>query len=364
MEVKLKKIIVTVSNDIATDQRMSRICGTLSESGFQVEIIGRKLKSSLDLASKPYKQTRLKLLFTKGVAFYLELNFRLFLRLLFQKADIIYSVDADTLIAGSLIRITKQVKLVFDAHELFSEVPELENRGVKKKVWQIVEKIGIQNFADLRLTVSNSVASHYTKLYNKDFIVVRNCPSASGFVQSEKKDPYILYQGALNEGRGLEALISASKQIEVQVKIAGSGDLEEKLKNLVKEGGLEKKVIFLGKVLPEDLKEITQNAWLGYNLLEKKGLSYYYSLSNKTFDYMHAGVPQLIPDFPEYIAMNQKHNFGIVAKPIISSIVDTVHLLQKDSSLYEQLKQGSVNGAKIFSWEKEKEILLKAFLTM
>jgi len=364
MEGKLRRIIVIVSNDISTDQRMSRICGTLHENGYQVELIGRKLKASPDLTSKPYIQTRLKLFFTKGVVFYLELNFRLFLRLLFQKTDIVYSVDADTLVAGSWIKIVRKVKLVFDAHELFSEVPELENRGIKKKVWQMVEKLGIQSFADLRITVSDSVASHYTSLYGKDFIVVRNCPSALSFIPRDKKEQYILYQGALNEGRGLEALIMASKHIEMIVKIAGSGDLEEKLKNLVIENGLEKKVVFLGKVMPENLREITQNAWLGYNLLEKKGLSYYYSLSNKTFDYMHAGVPQLIPDFPEYSLLNQTHNFGLVAESEISSIVNAVQLLQKNSILYDQLKQGSIHCAKTCIWEKEKEILLKAFLIL
>ena len=358
MEGKLKKVIVTVSNDIVTDQRMARICNTLVQNGYQLEIIGRVLKTSPNLTPKTYKQTRLKLWFNKGIAFYVELNLRLFLKLLFQKADLIYTVDADTLVAGSLIKIFKKVKLVFDAHELFSEVPELEGRTFKKKLWQIVEKNGIQRFADLRITVSESVALHYKTLYSKSFIVVKNCPLKLTYQPKETREPYILYQGALNEGRGLEALIMASKHIDMSVLIAGSGDLDEKLKTIVKENGVEKKVLFLGKLLPEKLIEITANAWLGYNLLEKKGLSYYYSLSNKTFDYIQAGIPQLMPSFPEYIQLNQKFEIGVLTEPLAESIVTTVNSLIKNHELYLHLKQESLKAAKIYVWENEEEKLV------
>lgn len=360
----MKKIIVTVSNDIATDQRMERICTSLVESGFDVEIVGRNQITSVNLVPKPYKQSRLDLWFKYGVLFYLELNIRLVFRLLFTKVDILYAVDADTLIAGSFLKLFKKIKLVFDAHELFSEVPELEGRNLKKKVWQLVEKFGIQWFSDGRLTVSKSVAEYYARLYGKPFTVVKNCPYTSKHQAGETTEQFILYQGALNEGRGLEALILAAVSLDLNIKIAGTGDLDEKLKEMVLHHGLEKKVVFLGRLVPERLKEITGTAWLGYNLLEKKGLSYYYSLSNKTFDYMQAGIPQLISPFPEYQAINQVYPYALESEPEVNSIIEVVKKLKEDTVLYQKLKQGALEASGVYCWENEREILRKVILSL
>ena len=168
-----KKIIVTVSNDIVTDQRMERICTSLSDMGFAVEIVGRKLKGSFPLIAKNYKQSRIKLGFIKGPLFYKELNLRLLFYLLAKKPDIVYSVDADTALAGVWAKKLIKSKLIFDAHELFSEVPELQNRGLIKRIWQGIEKLIILK-ADVRITVSESVAKHYSSKYNKPFEVIRN----------------------------------------------------------------------------------------------------------------------------------------------------------------------------------------------
>lgn len=360
----MKRIAVIVSNDIATDQRMERICTSLAESGYNVEIVGRNQRTSINLISKPYKQTRLDLWFKHGVLFYLELNLRLIFRLLFTRVDIVYAVDADTLIAGSILKLFKNIKLVFDAHELFSEVPELEGRKLKKKVWQLVEKFGIQWFTDARITVSGSVAIYYTGLYGKNFTVVKNCPYSSKNKAGETSEKFILYQGALNEGRGLETLILAAKSLDLNIKIAGTGDLDEKLRKLVLQNGLEQKVVFLGKLLPESLKEITGTAWLGYNLLEKKGLSYFYSLSNKTFDYMQAGVPQLISPFPEYQAINEIYPYALELDLQVNSIVTAISKLKEDIVLYQKLKQGALDASVVYCWENEREILRKVILSL
>lgn len=123
-----KKITVTVSNDIVTDQRMERICSSMVAIGYELEIVGRRLPNSFPLGIKEYKQSRLKLLFTKGPLFYAALNFRLLFYLLATKPDIVYTVDTDTALAGIWTKKFLKSKLIYDAHELFSEVPELQNR--------------------------------------------------------------------------------------------------------------------------------------------------------------------------------------------------------------------------------------------
>ena len=354
-----KKITVTVSNDIVTDQRMDRICTSLADMGFEVEIVGRKLAGSFPLLAKHYKQSRLKLIFTKGPLFYAELNLRLLFYLLAVKPDIVYSVDADTALAGVWTKKITKARLIFDAHELFSEVPELQNRGGIKRIWQGIEKLIITR-ADERITVSESVANFYLSKYNKPFEVIRNVSRAKVHLTQPNKDRYILYQGALNTGRGLEHLIEAGSKLDIKIKIAGDGDIAEKLKQQANSNP-NNNVEFLGRLLPDALDELTANAWLGYNLLENKSLSYQYSLSNKTFDYIQAGIPQLIPDFPEYKKLNEEWGFGIGVGLTSEEIVKVVNQVLEDENLYNSLKQNTEKAAKVLTWENE-EAKLKGII--
>ncbi|MCB9250901.1 MAG: glycosyltransferase [Flavobacteriales bacterium] len=355
-----KRIVIMVSNDLVTDQRMHRICTSLSGSGYEVRIIGRFLKSSVELTEKQYAQTRMKLFFDHGVLFYLELNIRFILKLFFGKIDLLYSVDADTLPSAIILKFLKRLKLVYDAHELFPEVPELLNRPVKKWMWQLVDKAGIVYCSDLRFTVSETLSEHYRKKYDRDFIVLRNLPTYHDNAMETVEEKYVLYQGALNEGRGLTELIDAAKKIDMKILIAGDGDLRDELKSKCeKEEGLNK-VIFLGKLDPEKLKEYTRRAFIGYNLLDNRSLSYYYSLSNKTFDYLHAGVPQLFPPFPEYIELNKKVKLGLQVDLKTDEIAKALDQLLKDPVLHSELKKGLLESAQDFDWNKEQKILLDA----
>lgn len=360
MERVIKRVVVTVSNDLVTDQRMARVCETLVNQGYYVELIGRRLPDSLPLKSQPYKQTRRKLWFNSGPLFYLELNVRLLLLLLFKKFDIVIAVDADTALAASLVRKLKRIRFVLDAHELFSEVPELAGRRFAKRVWQWIEKFTIKK-ADLCFTVSESIAEYYSGLYKNKFTVLRNFPRSYPINEKSITTDYILYQGAVNEGRGLEALIEASQTMDIKIKIAGAGDKLDVLKKKVSELKLETKVEFLGKLSPNDLQAVTLKAWLGFNLLENKGLSYYYSLSNKTFDYIQAGVPQLIPLFPEYQKLNSKYHFGLETELGAEQIVKSIKFLQTKPEEYAKLKQGCAEAAKNCNWEMEEKILLEQF---
>ena len=349
------KITVTVSNDIVTDQRMERICSSMVAIGYEVEIVGRRLPNSFPLGIKEYKQSRLKLLFTKGPLFYAALNFRLLFYLLATKPDIVYTVDTDTALAGIWTKKFLKSKLIYDAHELFSEVPELQNRGVIKRIWQWIEKKIILK-ADTRITVSESVANHNSSKYKKTFEVIRNISRSKIHLAANPTEKYILYQGALNEGRGLEQLIEAGNKLDIKIKIAGDGDIVETLKKHANSN-----VEFLGKLVPEELEKITANAWLGYNLLEKCSLSYYYSLSNKTFDYIQAGIPQLMPDFPEYQKLNQEWNFGMIVGLSSEEIVKTVSQLLEDQNLYNSLKENAEKAGRVLTWENEEGRLAKIF---
>ena len=133
-----KKIIVSVTNDISTDQRVHKVCQSLESMGFEVILWGRKLSFS-QVLYRSYTTKRMTLLFSSGPLFYLEYNFRLFLILLFSKSHLLLSNDLDTLLANFLVSKCKGIPLVYDSHELFPEVPELQNRSFVKSIWEKLE---------------------------------------------------------------------------------------------------------------------------------------------------------------------------------------------------------------------------------
>jgi len=366
------KIIFTVSNDLSYDQRMQRICTSLVNAGYEVCLVGRKKRSSVELQAQHFKQTRLNCIFEKGKLFYLEYNIRLLLFLLFNHADIYSAVDLDTLLPCLLAAKIKSKKLVFDAHEYFTEVPEVVERPLTKKIWEFLAGLCIPH-ANKAYTVGTKLSEIFTEKYKTNFEIILNVPSSTHQQISTSINQHIyksahlqiiLYQGALNEGRGLEECILAMHRINAELQLAGEGDLSTKLRTLVAKEGLTDKVKFLGFVKPNELKQITSQAYIGLNLLRDKGLSYYYSLANKFFDYIHAGVPCICADFPEYQNINMQYDCTLLCPADADRISDTINILLNDKILYQKLKDNCLKAKEDLCWEKEEIKLLNMYKTL
>lgn len=360
-----KRIIFTVTNDLTYDQRMHKICGSLSNAGYDVTLVGRKLSRSLPLDDKSFKQERLNCFFNKGKLFYLEYNFRLFFYLLFLSCDIICAIDLDTILPCLMNGKLRNKKLVYDAHEYFTQVPEVIHRPAVQKVWEWVEKFAVPKM-DLCYTVSYSLAELFEKKYNKKFQVIKNVPFLKTNANKEDieegtEEKFILYQGALNAGRGLVELISAMQELPLKLLIAGEGDLSNKLRQLTKDLKLENKVIFLGYKKPEALKELTPKAFIGFNLLENAGESYFYSLSNKFFDYIHAAVPGISNDFPEYIRINKNFEVSVLISLSTENIITAVNKLLQDKEYYNKLKRNCLLAKVEYNWQHEEKLLVSLY---
>jgi len=352
-----KRIIISVSSDLCTDQRVLKVSKTCFENGFDVLLIGRKLKNSLPLET-PFPHKRWRLFFNSSLAFYAELNIRLFFYLLFSKADILLANDTDTLAANFLTAKLRKKKLVFDAHELFPEVPELTNRPTVKKAWTKIEDI-LFPYLQHSYTVCNSIAAYYNHKYNINMKVVRNVPYYRP-AQTQKKQSQniktILYQGAINTGRGLEWVIDAMPYVkDAQLLIIGSGDTKPQLEEKVRAMQLTDKIRFEDKMKPEALLSYTQNADLGLCLLENKGLSYYYALPNRIFDYINAGIPVLATRFPEIEAIVEPCQTGVLIDNYEPEyLAQTINEMMEHPYSTEHFQ----SLASKFCWEKEEKILL------
>lgn len=361
----MKKIIVSVTNDLTTDQRVHKVCTSLVENGYAVMLIGRKLKNSLPLKRK-YQTTRMKLLFNKGYLFYAEYNLRLFLKLFFLKKDILVSNDLDTLVANYTIHKLFKSKLVYDSHELFTEVPELIHRPKTQKIWLNIEERILPNLTNC-ITVCESISAFYKKKYNIDFLIVRNVPliaigsnRVNQLPFDAKNKKIILYQGALNIGRGLELMIQTMQYLDNCIfAIAGTGDIEMKLKQLVIDYQLGTRIKFLGNLSPTNLKQITPLAHLGISFEEDLGLNYRYALPNKIFDYIQAEVPCLVSDLPEMKRIVLDNNFGEIIKertPI--SLAKQIKAIFARNSDYMSWKNNLKMNKNIYNWESESKKIL------
>ena len=129
-----KRIYFTVTTDLSYDQRMQRICTSLSQAGYDVVLVGIKKSNSIKIENRLFKQQRIRCLFEKGKLFYAEYNLRLFFYLLFKKMDAICAIDLDTILPCLFISKIKKIPRIYDAHELFCEMKEIATRPAIYKI--------------------------------------------------------------------------------------------------------------------------------------------------------------------------------------------------------------------------------------
>ncbi len=367
------KAIVSVINDLSTDQRVHKVCTTLKKLGYDVTLVGRKQRKSLPLTKRDYKIKRMFLLFEKGPLFYAEYQKRLFLYLLFHKADILVSNDLDTLLPNYLISKLKGSKLVYDTHELFCEVPELQNNPIKKKMWKRIEHWIFPKLKNV-FTVNDSIAKIYTEEYKVDVKVVRNTPllSSQKNIQQQSKTELglptdkkiIVLQGAgINIDRGAEEAVQAMQYVnDSMLLIIGNGDVIDTLKKIVIDLKLSDKIKFIGKVPFEQLVQYTHHADLGLTLDKDTNINYRYSLPNKLFDYIHAGVPVLASNLVEVKKIITQYNTGdCIETHDPKHIAEKINSIFNNDSLLQTWKKNTQIAAKELNWEKEEQTLIDVY---
>lgn len=354
----MKQLLFTVTNDLTYDQRMIRICTSLSEAGYRVTLIGRKLPDSKPLENQRFQQKRLGCFFRKGKAFYAEYNTRLFFYLLFKRADLICAIDLDTILPVYFITRIKRSKRVYDAHELFCEMKEVVTRPNVYKLWKRIERFSLPQFK-WGYTVSAPIAEEFRRMYGVQYAVIRNLPHSFPLTIPEKKEKFILYQGAVNEGRSFETLIPAMQDINARLIIAGDGNFMSQARELVQQYKLTEKVIFTGKLSPAALFQQTLGAWIGITLFENNGLSNYYSLANRFSDYINAGIPQLCVDYPVYRELNKNSPVAVLTQDISPATLSKhINELLENSVLYNHLQQNCLLVRRELNWKQEQNKLI------
>ncbi len=367
----MKRAIVSVISDLSTDRRVHRTCMTLTRLGFDVLLVGRKRRTSLVLEERDYKTKRIFLLFDKGFFFYAEYNFRLFFYLLFKKVDLLVANDLDTLLPNYLVRKIRRKKIVYDSHEYFTGVPELEGRKFVRNAWLRIERFIFPKIADI-ITVNDSIAALYKKEYNKDLTVVRNITDrqAQQLVKTKRdlgiaEDKFIiLLQGSgINVDRGAEEAVMAMQYVnDAVLYIIGDGDVLGILKQMVIDLHLEQKVVFIPKQPMDLLFQYTAHADVGLTLDKDTNINYRCSLPNKLFDYIHAGVPVLASPLTEVKKIIQQFDIGeLIENHNPEHIAAKLNAMMVDKQRLHTLKKNCTIAKNELNWENEEKKLIDVF---
>ncbi|MCK4630047.1 MAG: glycosyltransferase [Bacteroidales bacterium] len=366
-----KRVIFSVINDIVFDQRVNRVAGTLLQEGAEILVVGRQLRNSMSCNHLPYPVKRFRMIYNKGPFLYAFFNIRLFLYLLFRKVNVLVANDLDTLLANYLVSRIRKVTLIYDSHEYFTGVPEIQNRPFVRKVWQTIEKWIFPKLEHI-YTVNQSIARIYEEKYNVNVGIVRNVSykwNRSGNCSRNRlglpADRFIvILQGSgINIDRGAEEAVLSMQYLDNTIlMIIGDGDIVNNLKQMVSEHGLQSKVMFMEKVPHNILMNFTCAADVGITLDKDTNLNYKYSLPNKLFDYIQAGVPVLASKIVEVENIIKSYNIGdIIDNHNPEHIASKLKNMFSDMDRMQLWKKNLHIAGEELCWENEQGKIIEIF---
>jgi glycosyltransferase involved in cell wall biosynthesis len=357
------KVAFSVTNCICHDQRVLKIATTVSNLGCDITIIGRRLGQCCNTDSVPFRTKRFGMIIKRSFLFYVFFNIRLFCYLLFHKFDLLVANDLDTLLPNFLVSRLKKLPLVYDSHEYFTGVPEIQDRPFVKGVWKRIEKFIFPRLKNV-MTVSDSIAYQYEMEYGFKPLTIRNCSMQSLDIAPYTKSDLginpgqllLIFQGAgINRDRGGEELIEAIKLTDdVSLLIIGSGDVFENLIEKTSKLNLTGRIKFISRLPWKELMRYTRSADTGLSLDKNTNMNYNFSLPNKLFDYISAGIPVIATELPEISKIIKEYNCGIIiSKPDPIEISNAIKKLRDNRKLLSELKYNSILASGSVNWQTE-----------
>lgn len=292
-----------------------------------------------------------------------------------EPADIYHSHDLTTLPTGYMMKRRTGGKLVYDSHELFTELHYIG--GIDRPIFRWLEKRLIRR-ADAVIIPNEFAAKELAKRYRIRLpSVVRNCPPLAK-QDNERRDgslrrdlglddtvPIIVHIGIFSRSRGSEKLVGAVPFLNGGVVVFlgwGAGAEEASLRRLVRRRGLEDRVMFAPPVPPDKVISYISTAQVGVVLFRNISLNHYYIAPNKLWESMNAGLPVVSSNFPVLKAIIEDYGLGCTCDPEYPrDIANAINWVLSDKKRYDGMRQNAVEAAKIFNWENESKKLLEVY---
>lgn len=376
----MPRVLLSVINDVHTDNRIHRTATVFKERGYEVEVVGRTWPNPQPV-DRPYSVHRFSCRRHRGAWFYLEYQIRLFRYLLKKEVDVYLANDLDTLLPMAIVSFLRKKPLIYDSHEYFCGVPELARRPGVRAVWHAVERFCMPLVTDA-VTVSPPIARAYFEEYGIPFSVVRNVPMGTpgnepieplnsnlAGAQADASDatgphasfgrpdlPVVLLQGAgINVDRGAEEAVLALREVpDAQLWIVGSGDVLPELRRLVAQHQLQDRVFFHDRVPAQQLKGFTRRATVGLSLDKPSNPNYRWSLPNKVFDAFHSQLPQVVSPVEEVARLIRTHEAGWVVEEVTpTAIAAVLRRVLRDDAALARAREGARKAALRYQWSVE-----------
>ena len=380
-----RHVVMLVRNKYTHDTRVEKEVRTLVGAGYRVTVLadpapGLPTRETRDGARIERVAMRGRAI--PGLRFLIH-QLRLAMRLRRHRPDVLHAHDTNALVPVTLAALTLRRPFVYDAHDLWTERPRRERGRVYwalSQAWfRLVERLCIPRAA-ATITVSPPIVEHLRARYGRERVaLVANYPDWDGPPPTislrelpggdalDPDRPIVLYLGGLMAGRGLEELIDAIGLVpEVQLALLGEGVHADRLRARVVERGLTDRIHFLPPVPSDDVVAAAASADVGVSPIVDSCLNYRYSLPNKLFQYMAAGVPVVASDFPQVRNVVEGSGAGVVvdtADP--QAIADGLRrVLAHREEARRMGERGRAAVAERFNWEISARSLLEVYAAL
>jgi len=374
------KVCMLLMTAFTHDARVTKEARTLVEAGFHVVVYALKSNETESFEERDgFFIKRIKvytryLLPKSGLFFfikYLEYIFQNVKTLWSEPFDVYHAHDLETLPIAFLLSIVNKKPFIYDSHELFIERENI--KGFLKTIWRKIEQF-LSPYPQKTIFVCDSLAEIYAQRYQVPKPeIIKNCQYLN--VQNKKDvlrkilpitqhEQIIIYQGEIASRRGVDVAIDAMNYLTGKVMVLiGPGDYRHLLREKLKSQPKGDKIFVLDPVPWETLAEYTASANLGLFLGQNVCLNVYYILPNKLFEYLSAGLPVVVSDFPEMRRVVVGEDVGLVVDekdaPTTAQAIDKI---LDDGVLYQRM---SNNARRIitekYNWEIEGEKLVKIY---
>ncbi|HEY6171177.1 MAG TPA: glycosyltransferase [Candidatus Kapabacteria bacterium] len=300
-----------------TDRRIKSFARFFSRSGFHVEILfGEPGQNEF----RTWKDdtitiTQIPLRRASGPLMFLEYRRKLSKQLSsLPKSQITFACDLYSLSTARRVKLRGQTdKVLYDARELYTELPTVASKPLVKLFWKVSEKRGLMSTDRVIVTApldADAIMSVHGFLPHS--VLVRNLPEPSLELQKSNylRELYpigdrtiLVYAGGIQKDRGLQEMIKAMKELrhEYAFVMIGDGSLRPVLEEKVKADTLGSSVYFHGSVHSDELHPILTSANIGITLINTNSVSYELALPSKVFEYFQAGLLVLSSNMKQVI---------------------------------------------------------------
>lgn len=289
-------------------------------------------------------------------------------------ADVLHCHDLNAAPAA-LLAARGGRSLVYDSHELWLDRTVRPDRWIwtPRSVERVLERMTLQR-SDISMTVSEHIRAHLIEQYGTaadGMLLVRNIPAGTKAVAPglrqlaglSKSTKILLYVGSVTLGRGLVPTLEVLALLPEEWKLVLLGPVSsafsDELEREIAELELGNRTIFLDPVLPDLVAPTIADADVSVVFIEPISLSYVYSLPNKLFESIHAGVPVVASDLPEISGIVRRYRVGEVVDHLdAEAAAEAVLRVHRDREIYaEHLGMATQE----LTWDQEVARLVAAY---